>query len=104
MHGLLALRDGAEADGAGAVVALLPPRQIRGGQSSRLAPDAHNPSVPQAAGKFLPRDTLFRMGPWQAFYDAELLELTRPWAAPDCERFGYEWLSPVASNVTDAGN
>ena len=44
----------------------------------------------------LPREnTSFRSRPWQAFYDVELFELTRPWAEPDCERFGYEWLSPV---------
>lgn len=40
----------------------------------------------------LPREnTSFRSRPWRAFYCAELLDLVRPWATPDCEQFGYAW-------------
>jgi hypothetical protein len=25
------------------------------------------------------------------YFTAELLALVKPWARPDCERFGYDW-------------
>lgn len=38
----------------------------------------------------LPRvNVSFYRRPWQDFYTPELVELVSPWAAPDCERWGY---------------
>ena len=34
-------------------------------------------------------NTSFRR-PWQEYYTPTLLDLIRPWATADCERFGYE--------------
>lgn len=34
-------------------------------------------------------NTSFRRA-WQEYFDADLLETAKPWAKPDCERFGYE--------------
>jgi hypothetical protein len=28
---------------------------------------------------------------WRAYYTPELRDAVRPWAAPDCERFAYDW-------------
>lgn len=41
-------------------------------------------------GATVPRmNSGFYRKPWQGFYNSELLDMVKTWAAPDCERYGY---------------